>query len=50
MVVKLTLISKNNKTVEIYTAKSAGFVADFGKVDYSLENVNLPKFDTSHIF
>lgn len=41
---------KNNKAVEIYITKGSGFSADFGKVGYSLENVNLPKFDTSHIF
>lgn len=45
---------KGGKAVGVYIIKSGGFNADFSKVgsnvSASLEKVNLPKFDSPHIF
>lgn len=45
---------KDGKAVGVYITKGGGFNADFGKVganvSASLEKMNLPKFDSKHIF
>lgn len=45
---------KDGKAVAVYITKSAGFNADFSKmsanVSASFEKVNLPSFDTKHVF
>lgn len=42
---------KDGKAVGVYITKSSGFNTEFGKnVSASFEKVNLPSFDTKHIF
>lgn len=42
---------KDGKAVGVYITKSFGFNAEFGKnMGASFEKVNLPNFDTKHIF
>ena len=41
---------KDGKAVGVYIIKGGGFNADFSKVGASLENVNLPSFNSQHIF